>query len=283
MQTKYKFDAENHIHLYDGKPMFGTSTVMGVIAKVLTWWAAGLSVQSLGIPDYKILTKLKNKKATKEEIAELKKGLRSFLRKHKAKLTVDYYLELLDKAYRAHSVKLDESAEEGTELHARLEKYVKRCISIDGAVHAPAPDEFGIEPFYLWAMLNVKRFLWSELHTFSIKHWLGGITDCGVELKNGEIAIIDYKSAKEAYDTHFWQCAGYDIQITENNGGFDAEGNKVFELPRPITQYIVFPFGAKVVEASVSLRVEQGKAVYLAALTIHKEREELKKIKENEE
>lgn len=282
MQTSYRFDKENHIHSYNAEPLFGTSTVSGVFGKPLSWWASGCAVQTLGVPDSKIFTKIKNKKATPEEIDAMNAGLKAWLKTHKTKLTPAYWFKMLDSAYRAHSVKLDDSADEGVERHATLEAYVKRCISIDGKVHAPSPEELAkfndtIMTFYLWAMLNVDRFLFSEMHTFSTKHWLGGIIDCGVLLKNGEVAIIDFKSSKEAYDSQFWQIAGYDIQIAEN-GGYDADGNKVFDLPKPVSQYIVFPFGAKVVEAQISRRIAESQACFLAALTVHKE----KKFLENE-
>jgi hypothetical protein len=41
-------DRENHVHLLNDKPLIGTSTVVGVIAKPLTWWASGLAVEEMG-------------------------------------------------------------------------------------------------------------------------------------------------------------------------------------------------------------------------------------------
>ena len=41
MENRYKFDAKEHLHSLDSKPLVGTSTVMGIVAKPLTWWAAG--------------------------------------------------------------------------------------------------------------------------------------------------------------------------------------------------------------------------------------------------
>jgi len=101
-----------------------------------------------------------------------------------------------------------------------------------------------INPFIEWARKNVKKYLWSEVHCYSEKNWIGGISDVGIELNDGRVGIFDFKSAKEAYDSHFFQIAGYDIQISEN-GGFDAEGNKTFTLPKPLEFYAVIPFGAE--------------------------------------
>jgi len=101
-----------------------------------------------------------------------------------------------------------------------------------------------IQSFINWTNENVDKFLWSELHCYSLEMWCGGITDCGVLLKNGQVGILDFKSAKESYDSHFIQCAGYDLLISEN-GGFTSEGKKIFQLDKPIEFYGVVPFGAK--------------------------------------
>ena len=81
------------------------------------------------------------------------------------------------------------------------------------------------------------------MYCFSERYWLGGIGDCGAEMMNGDYAILDFKSAKEVYFNNLIQVALYDIEITEN-GGFDKNGNKVFTLDKPITKYIIIPFGA---------------------------------------
>lgn len=131
-----------------------------------------------------------------------------------------------------------------------------------------------VEQFAAWARENVKRFLWSEMHTYSEKHWLGGITDAGAELKNGALAIIDFKSSKDAYPTQFWQIGGYDIQLQEN-GGFTAEGTPVLG-PIKVDCHIVFPFGAEIPEAQVRFDVESDREAFLAALVLHKKQQEIK-------
>ncbi len=39
----YQFDDKQHLHLLDGKPLTGTSSVGNVLSKPLTWWSAELS------------------------------------------------------------------------------------------------------------------------------------------------------------------------------------------------------------------------------------------------
>jgi hypothetical protein len=245
MTNRYKYTdaAGEHLHTLDGRPLIGTSRVGSVLAKPLTWWASGLAVQAFGCPDPKVLTKIKKGKATRDEIAIHESAATSFL-KNLQRMSVDDYLELWDAAYRAHQTSLKDKAEAGTDLHAEVERFVKDYI-----IKEESPELSGfkyetqIQPFIDWTNANVKRFLWSEGHCYSEQHWLGGISDIGYENNAGEFGIIDIKSSKEAYLSQFWQCAGYDLQISEN-GILDAEGNLLYTLEKPIKHYCIFAFGA---------------------------------------
>lgn len=265
----YQFDSKEHLHTLNGKPLTGTSTVMSVVAKPLTWWASGKAVGHLGWTNGKYMDHGKWKTVALEERVAIATPTLERLKE----MSGEEYVALLDEAYKAHSVSLKDSAESGTDLHAELERFVKFCMETG----IPTPDtedakmfDQKIQPFVGWAFKNVKRFLWSEMHTYSEQHWVGGITDAGAELKDGNIAVIDFKSSKDAYPTHFWQIAGYDIQITEN-GGYNAKGEKVFTLEKPITQHIVVPFGSKDGLPVVSREVVSGKKAFLAALTLYRE------------
>jgi len=267
--NRYKFDFLNHIHLLDEKPLCGTTTVLGIVSKPLTWWSAGLAVKEIsGIEDTKVFTKIKNKKATKEEVKDVKEKCEKSLENIR-KIDIDTFIKLMDSAYRAHSVKLDDSAGEGVDLHAMCERFVNYKMG-----KFPKGTEYEInekiKPFVEWCEKNVKNYLWSEMYCYSEKYWLGGISDIGVELNTGEFAIIDIKSSKEAYASQYWQCASYDIQISEN-GGYDMNGNKVFTLEKPISKYIIFPFGAKEVVPYICERVEESRKAFLGCLEAYKE------------
>ncbi len=234
---RYANAAGEHVHLLDNRPLIGTSRVGSILAKPLTWWASGLAVQAFGCPDPKVLTKIKNKKATAQEKADHEKAMFMALRMIKHMNPTEYG-ELIDKAYRAHATTLKEKAVAGTDLHAELERFVK-----DHMRKSPSVYDEKIEPFQTWTFENVKRFLWSEGHCYSEKHWLGGICDVGYEKHDGTFGIGDFKSAKDAYFEHFTQIAGYHIQITEN-GVVNADGDLIYTLEKPVTEYIVVPFGA---------------------------------------
>jgi len=259
----YKFDGTQHLHTFEGKALTGTSSVMEVLSKPLTWWASGLAVSKLGWTKAKDWKLLKTDEQKQEDIKRRIDFTSPFFEMVKG-MDIESYISLLDEAYKAHAVKLDKSADAGTDLHAELEKFVKNTMENRMATY-----EDKIKPFIEWSVKNVKRFIGSETHCYSEKMWTGGITDAVAELNNGEIAVIDFKSAKDAYSSHFFQIGGYDLQISEN-GGFDAEGNQIFKLDKPITQHIVVPFGAKEPYPVVSRLVDENKEAFRSALSLYR-------------
>lgn len=257
---QYQFNEAQHLHTLEGKPLTGTSSVMSVIAKPLTWWASGLAVGELGWLNPK-------KHAPEARKIALEAGLASL-----QGISVEDYDKRLTKAYRAHADNLKDTADTGTDMHAELEKYVKLMIKDQAGVphELSEYDHKAVETFAKWAVENVKKFIWSEAHCYSEKFWLGGITDCGAEMKNGEMAIIDFKSSKEAYPSQFWQIAGYDLQISEN-GLFSFDGKHNKKIDKPFTQHIIVPFGAENPIPVISREVESGKRAFLAALEIYRQ------------
>ena len=182
------------------------------------------------------------------------------------KLHSEEWLELLDKCYRNHKDSLDKSADKGIDLHAELERYIKFCMNekLDDI-------DFNerIQQFIEWSDKNVKRFLWSEAYCYSERLWTGGICDAGALLNDGTIALIDFKSSREAFLGHFLQCSGYDIAIKEN-GIFDKDGLSQGILP-DIKRYIIFPFGAKdLVPWENKLPIEEYKKGFESATQLYK-------------
>jgi hypothetical protein len=258
-----------HVHQLDGQPLIGTSRVGGILAKPLTYWASGLAVQTFGVPDYKVLGRIKTGKATLREKADHMAALEAALKVIKGS-TVEQYAALIDKAYRAHATTLKEKATAGTDLHAELERFVKDRMDItDDTVLPNVMYDEKIYPFIAWSHDNVKRFLWAEGHCYSEKHWLGGICDVGYEKHDGTYGIGDFKSAKGAYFEHFTQIAGYHIQI-EENGVLDSDGNQIYALEKPVTEYIVVPFGAPKVEPQPHVDQAGLRDTFLHMLAVYK-------------
>lgn len=246
LKTKYFFDAKNHLHSIGGKPLIGTSSVGSILSKPLTYWASGKAVETLGWSNPKLTEKEQREKLAKAALDIIKK------------YSVDEYLKALDTAYHAHAKNLKDTAKTGTDLHAELENFVKNGVETEL-----------IQPFVKWSKENVKQFIGSEVYCFSLEHWLGGITDCIAELKNGQIGIIDFKSSREAYPNQFFQCAGYGLQLKEN-GGFDKDGNKLLEPIKNIDFLAVVPFGSVEKQPVFQYNVSKNEEAFLSELNLYK-------------
>lgn len=254
---KYRFLETKHLHQLkvngEWKNLTGTSSVGNVLAKPLTWWASGKAVEELGW--------LHPKKHSEEERARTADETLQNIQKMGA---LDY-LKLLDKAYRAHSTNLKQTAGEGIDLHQELEDFVKGRMGLKEVREYDKK----IEPFIIWSDKNVKRFLWSEAHCFDEDLWVGGISDTGAELVDDSVAVIDFKRAKAAYPTHFLQDAGYTIQI-EKNGLYDKNGEHNKELDKKIDKLIVIPFGAEEVIPEVRTNVDDYKKGFAQAVGLYR-------------
>src|SRR3990167_9943180 len=115
---KYRFLNKDGEHLHqlwienEWKNLTGTSSVVNVLAKPLTWWASGLACEKFG---------WLNPKKNPQEI--VRQALQEGWERVKG-LSLEAYEKLLGEAYKAHSVNLKDSAEKGTDLHFELEHWV---------------------------------------------------------------------------------------------------------------------------------------------------------------
>lgn len=245
---KYEFNEKEHVHLLNGKPLTGTSSVEAVMSKPLTWWASGKAVEMLGWvsenirENGRIVGKVPEKDRLKAAAKVLKKVKKD---------TVKKYLVRLDEAYRAHHTDSATTKKDGTNLHEELETFVKSRMGL--IKKFPAPSE-RIMPFVKWADENVEKFLWSEAHCFHEDLWVGGVIDAGALLKTGQTAVIDFKRAKEAYVEHFIQASGYALQI-ERNGIWDKTGTKNKTIGK-IDALIVVAFGAKEIKPEIRFDID---------------------------
>ena len=254
---KYKFDKENHLHTLDDKPLIGTSTVCSVLAKPLTWWAVGEGLKTLGwtpINRTNLDTKRKERVPKEERIANIK-----LYWEITRNWTPESMLESLDIAYYAHDKVKDKKAQAGTDLHAMLEKYILSGEILDDK----------IIPFVEWSKQNVKKWIFSEAHCFSSRLWVGGIADACCELNDGKIAVIDFKSSKEAYLNQYFQACGYALQI-EENGYYTADGTLTGALSKPVDIIIIFPFGADKIEPWTYWDMEGGKKAFECMTYLYK-------------
>ncbi len=265
--NEYRYNSEEHIHeILDGgvyKPLIGTSSMSSVLSKPLTWWASGLAVEKFGW-----INKGNKEKGWVPKEDRLNVSIEKRL--EIAEYTDEEYLNLLDDAYSAHSKKLKTSAKDGTDMHSLMERYIKHCIEkYEGKPVIAETDNPKLKILIDWAIQNVNKFLWSEVNCYSRKLWLGGISDCGFEDKEGKIAILDFKSSKDVYLSQFWQCIGYAIQL-EENGGFTESGEKILSLDKPIDYVAVLPFGMDIPEVKYNYDMSGGKDAVEAMVLLYK-------------
>ena len=222
-QAPFYFDKAAHAYFRNGKPYIGTTTALNVLSKELTWWASGQACEVLG---------WKNpKKFSKEECLTSARELFTTIKG----MTAEDYLKLLNKAYRAHNDRKNEAKDTGTDMHSLLEDFI-RCQM---AGQYPMFIDPIIEPFVKWSNANVKRFLFTELCTFSDVLYCAGTADFAYQDLNDNFVLGDFKSSEKPYFSHWAQVGGYDLQISES-GGYTPEGRKIFTLEKPFEYYAIF-------------------------------------------
>lgn len=269
MSYKFIDEKKQHLHTLNEKPLIGTSTVCGVLAKPLTWWASGMAVGMLGWLNSKLFS-------AKDRLERAKTALETI-----KEMDAENFLDLLDRAYKAHSIKLEDSADAGIDMHSELERFVRHCIETNEG--KPDIKDFSrfqgcgeqVCAFHKWSVENVVRFILSEAHVFSERMWTGGQFDILFLMKDKKLILGDFKSAKEAYLSHFIQIAGYDIQLGEN-GAYDKDGKTLLDLTdeilakKNVDGYVVFPFGGKKFEPSFRYNTEELRKGFESALVLYK-------------
>lgn len=258
---KYIDEKKQHLHTLDGKPLIGTSSVVSVMAKNLTWWAAETSAIECLETGEKIPT-IREEYLAACASPDKKKAIDA--------LQIKY--PIFKKARFAHFDDKNKKAKKGTNRHELLEVYVKKCIADNDGIplndYAFDSDD-PILNFKAWVIENIKKFLWSELHCYNENLWTGGIADVGWEDKQGRIIAGDFKSSKEAYFDQVVQVAGYDLEIT-HSGGLTPDGDKIFDLPNPIQGYCIVPFGGETLMPELFWDIENYKEGFKSALSLHK-------------
>jgi hypothetical protein len=251
-----------HLHLLDNKPLIGVTTAGKVLNKPgLTWWSSGCAVKTLGWTDPKI--KKNGKQIGTVPVAERIENA-SLMQETIKSVTPREYLQMLDDAYKAHTVRLDESAEGGVDLHAQAEAWIKSYM--EGNDYEP--DNESLKAFAVWARKRVKRFIFSEAHVYSERLWTGGIVDCLLEDIEDRIGVLDFKSSKGIYPSQKIQTAGYAIQLGEN-GAFTPDGNLILE-PTKVDYYAIWSFGMDLQEPETEFRLEKLKKAFEYEVELYK-------------
>ena len=212
---KFVFDERKHLYYYDGKPMTGCTTILGVLAKpALIPWAA--------------------KMATEYVRDNLPKCLMDA--NGDSKQLTDLIEDMLEEAKNAHRKKKEDAAEAGTDTHALVETWIRAVIDINDGIPSSvggtavgfAPE---IQPFVEWAIKENITFKATEQKLYSKKLFVAGTVDFVFE-KKGKRYVGDLKTYKKLWDrVPLIQCAGYSIMWSEMYGE-EIDGYCVVCLPK---------------------------------------------------
>jgi genome maintenance exonuclease 1 len=220
METTYSFDVKNHIHLLEGKPLHGVTTVLQVISKPqLIQWAANEAIKHVTVN--LIMSPLDEEKT-------------------EWKVKFDNFTAVLEEARTAHKKKKEKAGDWGTEVHAIIESIVKEAIQFKGfiykgtknyTVYSSEKVKEACDNFVDWAVENKIEFLESEKHVWSEKLWIGGICDLVIKM-NGKKYVADIKTSSGIYNEHFFQMAAYAMCLEEMGEHQDVEGYLVINLKK---------------------------------------------------
>jgi hypothetical protein len=143
----------------------------------------------------------------------------------------DDFVSILGEARTAHKRSLNEASALGTDVHAEVEAYIKKCIANGGSMPGAIPE--GSEQarlFMKWAEEEGVQFLASEKVVYSKLDWCAGTADI-YALWKGKTWLLDIKTSNWVSPKHFFQLGGYARFEKEMTGmKFDACG--VVHLPR---------------------------------------------------
>lgn len=274
MMKEVQFDEKEHVYTTNaGYWLQGVSTVSSIIPKDwLAAWGAKEAVKFLGYSDYDGDTAL-----AKERLEQIKGFTEP-----------EQFIALLKEAKGASARKSKEALVDGTAGHAWLESYVKAKIRNtplpalpDGNLKRP------IMQFIEWAAANVDYWIVSEARVSYPEKGYAGTLDAIAMIKDGKLAIVDFKFASHISEDYWLQCAGY--QATFEPYGIKFDERIIVRLPKTLEteEYDEAKHTYRKVDNKLEVQVvptayENDRDVFFAMLPVKKwinEVSQLKKLK----
>jgi len=124
----------------------------------------------------------------------------------------------LDMAKREYKNVSAEACDIGSEVHEKIEMYIKHGRDACGDMRPEV--EHAFLAFLEWETENVDEWLESEMVVVSEQHGYAGTLDAIVKLKDGHIYCIDFKSSKGFYDGYAMQLSAYIQARNAMNGEY---------------------------------------------------------------
>lgn len=210
---RYSFDEAKHIHMLDGKPLMGTTTVLGIINKpFLVQWAADLAAISA-------LSSGEHFPDLLAEYEEVKKIEGSYARA-KAMKQLDSAYPAFKVARGAHRLKKEKAGDWGTIVHKAIEVWIASRVEpvevdIKGTMEKILPEHHvAIQNFINWAIEKDVQFFESEKGIYSEIWWVGGIVDFVCKI-DGKLFVGDLKTSGDIYESYWLQTAAYAKMMVE--------------------------------------------------------------------
>lgn len=223
MYKKVKFDEDNHIYTETetGKWLQGVSEVSSIVPKDwLSAWGAKECVKFLGYSDYK------DDIERAEEVLEI---FNDFFEQG----DIQGYQLFLKEAKGASYRKSQEALVDGKEGHQYLENYIKAKIRNQSLPDIPSGNlERPIKQFIEWANKEVDYWILSEARVAYPEKGYAGTLDGLAIMKDGKLAVIDFKFASHISEDYFLQTAGY--QHTFDPYGIKIDERIIVRLPKTL-------------------------------------------------
>jgi hypothetical protein len=221
MSKKVERDSK---HVYrnpeTGEMYQGVSTVSSIVPKDwLSAWGAKETVKALGYSDYEKDTKL-----AEEMLEKIKK------------LSLVEYITLLKEVKGASSRKSKKALIDGTFGHQLIENIVRARIArntididyLDTALKRP------IDQFLDWESKNIDYWIASESLVVNPKQRYAGQLDAIAMMKDGKLALIDFKFSSGISEDYILQCRGY--QACFESYGIKFDTALIVRLPKTLEQ-----------------------------------------------
>lgn len=193
------FDEIKHRFTVNGKSIISVTGVTSVIDKSrpLIYWAVGLAK------------------------GFLMENLQTLIDDTKG----DKIAAIIEEAAKQHSIRKQQAADVGTQVHAWVEAFIKAKSKKDWPEIPKDPQVFnGITAFLKWVDEYDVKFISSERHIYSKKHKYAGIMDAEAIIQK-KLCVIDFKTSKGIYPEMRFQVAAYQAAVEEESGK-EYSGNK---------------------------------------------------------
>lgn len=198
-EVELDFNEQKHFFTVNGKTVISVTGATSVVDKSrpLIYWAVGLAKDFL----------MENLSALIDDT----KG--------------DKIIALIEEAGKQHSIKKQQAADIGTQVHNWAEAFIKAKSKKDWPEIPKEPAVFnGVTAFLKWVDEYEVKFISSERQIYSRKYKYAGIMDAEAIIKR-KLCVVDFKTSKGIYPEMRFQVSAYQAAAEEESGK-EYSGNK---------------------------------------------------------